>query len=64
MLTSAEARERLRVSRPKLEALIRDGELDGTIKTGDAPNSHYRIPEEAVTAYLESHKVVPAGVPS
>jgi excisionase family DNA binding protein len=64
LLTSAEARALLRVSRWKLEALIRDGELDGTIKTGDASNSHYRIPEEAVSAYLERHKVVPATVAS
>jgi excisionase family DNA binding protein len=60
LLTSAEARERLGISRPKLEALIKDGELDGTIKTGDAPNSHYRIPEEAVEAYLERHRITPA----
>lgn len=64
MLTSAEARERIGISRKKLEELIRDGELDGTIKTGDAPNSHYRIPEEAVTAYLARRKVVPVAVAS
>jgi excisionase family DNA binding protein len=63
LLTSAEARERIGISRAKLEALIREGEIEA-IKTGSAPNSHYRIPEDAVTAYLESHKVVPAGAVS
>jgi excisionase family DNA binding protein len=64
LLTSAEARERIGVSRAKLEALIKEGELDGAIKTGSAPNSHYRIPEEAVEAYLERHRVTPASVAS
>jgi excisionase family DNA binding protein len=59
MLTSAEACERIGVNRNLLARLIRDGELDGAIKTGDAPNSHYRIPEEAVAAYLERRRVVP-----
>lgn len=63
MLTSAEARERLRISRKKLEELIRDGEIEA-IKTGSAPNSHFRIPEESVAAYIERRRVVPAGVPS
>lgn len=59
MLTSSEARKRLRVGRSKLEALIREGEIEA-IKTGDAPNSHYRISEESVNAFIERHKVVPA----
>lgn len=63
MLTSAEARERIGIGRAKLEALIREGEIEA-IKTGTAPNSHYRIPEEAVDAYIERHKVVPAQVGS
>lgn len=58
MLTSAEARKRIGISRPKLEALIRTGEIDA-IKTGDAPNSHYRISEESVAAYIERRRVVP-----
>ena len=63
MLTSAEARERLGVSRFTLEALIRTGEIEA-IKTGSAPNSHFRISEEAVAAYIERHKVIPAGAAS
>ena len=63
MLTSAEARARLRVSRFTLEALIRTGEIEA-FKTGDAPNSHFRISEESVDAYLERHKVVPVGTGS
>lgn len=63
MLTSAEARERLGVSRAKLEALIREGEIVA-IKTGSAPNSHYRISEEAVSAYIERHRVTPVGASS
>lgn len=63
MLTSAEARDRIGISRPKLEALIRAGEIEA-IKTGDAPNSHYRISEESVTAYIERHRVVPVGTAS
>lgn len=59
MLTSAEARERIGISRPTLEALIKAGEIEA-IKTGDAPNSHYRITEESVDAYIERHRVVPA----
>lgn len=56
LLTSAEARSRIGVSRAKLEALIREGEIEA-IKTGSAPNSHYRISEEAIEAYIERHKV-------
>lgn len=63
MLTSAEARERLRVSRFTLEALIRTGEIEA-FKTGSAPNSHFRITEESVDAYLERHKIVPAAAAS
>ena len=59
MLTSAQARERIGISRKELEELIHSGELEA-IKTGDAPNSHFRISEESLAAYLERRKVVPA----
>lgn len=59
LLTSAEARARIGVSRFTLEALIREGEIEA-IKTGSAPNSHYRISEESLAAYIERHKVEPA----
>jgi excisionase family DNA binding protein len=55
MLTSAEARKRIGVNRNLLAKLIRDGELEA-IKTGDAPNSHYRITEESVEAFLARRK--------
>jgi excisionase family DNA binding protein len=56
LLTSAEARSRIGVSRAKLEALIHQGEIEA-FKTGSAPNSHYRISEESLAAYIERHKV-------
>lgn len=59
MLTSAEVRERLRIGRDKLRELIEAGELEA-IKTGDARNSHYRISEESLGAYIERRKVTPA----
>ena len=63
MLTSAEARERIGISRAKLEALIHQGEIEA-IKTGSAPNSHYRISEEALEAYIERQKVEPVATAS
>lgn len=59
MLTSAQVRAELRIGRDKLRELIQDGELEA-IKTGDKPNSPYRISEEALAAYKERRKVVPA----
>lgn len=58
LLTSAQARERIGVSRERLRQLILSGELEA-IKTGDAANSHYRISEDAIADYIERHKVVP-----
>lgn len=63
MLTSAEARARIGVSREQLRRLIKAGEIQAH-KTGGARNSHYRISEEAIAAYLESHQAVPAGTAS
>jgi len=59
MLTSAEARKRLGVSRSKLQALIHDGEIEA-IKIGPGRTSHLRISEEAIDAYLKRSKVQPA----
>lgn len=58
MLTSAQVRAELRIGRDKLRELIREGELEA-IRTGDAPNSHYRISEESFAAYKERRKVIP-----
>lgn len=63
LLTAAEARERIGVSREQLRRLIKDGEIEAH-KTGSAVNSHYRIPEKSVEAYLERHRVVPAAAAS
>jgi excisionase family DNA binding protein len=59
LLTAAEARERIGVSREQLRRLIKDGEIQAH-KTGGAVNSHYRISEQAVADYLERHAAVPA----
>jgi excisionase family DNA binding protein len=59
LLTAAEARKRIGVSREQLRRLIMTGEIEAH-KTGGARNSHYRISEEAVNAYIERRKVVPA----
>lgn len=63
MLTAAEARKRIGVSREQLRRLILAGEIPAH-KTGGARNSHYRISEEAVDAYLERHSAVPVAVAS
>lgn len=56
MLTAAEARERIGISREQLRRLIKDGEI-AAHKTGGAVNSHYRISEAEVDAYIERHRV-------
>jgi excisionase family DNA binding protein len=58
LLTAAEARERIGVSREQLRRLILAGEIRAH-KTGGARNSHYRISEEAIAAYLERHEAAP-----
>lgn len=52
MLTAAEARERLGVSRETLRKLIKSGDLKAS-KTGGSRNSHYRLTEEDIADYLE-----------
>lgn len=64
MLTSAQVRAELRIGRDKLRELIQGGEFEGAIRTGDAPNSPYRIPEESLAAYKERHKVASVAVSS
>lgn len=63
MLKSAQVRAELGIGRDKLRELIHTGELDA-IRTGDAPNSPYRITEESFAAYKERHRVVPAAAAS
>lgn len=63
MLTATQVRQRLGVGRAKVSELIQTGELEA-VKIGDAPNSPYRISEEALAAYIERRKVVPAAAAS
>jgi excisionase family DNA binding protein len=58
MLKSSQVRAELRIGRDKLRELIQAGELEA-IRTGDAPNSPYRITEESLDAYKERHRVEP-----
>lgn len=51
-LSAAEARERIGVSRETFRKLIKSGDLVAH-KSGSAPNSHYRISEDALAEYLQ-----------
>lgn len=51
LLTKAEVRDRLNVSRATLDRIIRAGDL-AVIKLGDGPKAGVRIRPEAVEAYL------------
>jgi excisionase family DNA binding protein len=63
MLKSAQVRADLRIGRDKLRELIQAGELEA-IRTGDAPNSPYRITEESLAAYKDRHAVTPTAAVS
>ena len=56
MLTAAEAREQLGVSRETLRKLIKSGDLKAT-KTGGSRNSHYRLSEDDIADYIERASV-------
>jgi excisionase family DNA binding protein len=59
-LSTSQACARLGLSRWTLAKLIEDGEIEAY--KGSAKNSHLKIPEESVVAYLERCKVAaPAG---
>lgn len=51
-LSATEVCERLRVSRDTLTQLIKSGDLKAS-KIGQYRNSHYRIAEADLTAYLD-----------
>lgn len=55
-LSTAQACAKLGISRWVLMNLIRSGEIEGAIK-GKAKNSHLRIPEASVTAYIARQTV-------
>lgn len=57
MLTSEEARERLRISDKTLYRLIRDGQI-AAVKVGRGRHGgRYRISEEALADYLQRQTV-------
>jgi len=59
MLTVQQTAQRLGVVPEHVRRLVRAGELEA-IKIGSAPNSHYRISEEALAGYIERSKAVPS----
>lgn len=56
MLKRSEVLKRLGIGKDKYLELVRTGELTA-IRTGDAPNSPYRVTEESLAAYIERRKV-------
>jgi excisionase family DNA binding protein len=59
MLTAAQVRQRLGISRATLEQLIRNGEIEA-IRISKTPGSAYRISEQALADYIERQTVKPA----
>ena len=62
MLTFSEVCTQLRMSPKTLRKLITSGEIEASRvgSHGRGGNGQYRITEEALAAYLERKKVVPA----
>ncbi len=60
MLTATQVRERLGISRSKLEELIRTGQIRA-MKVSSGRTSPYRISEEALAEFIERQTVKPAG---
>ncbi len=58
MLKRSEVLKRLGIGKAKYLVLVRTGELEA-IRTGDAPNSPYRVSEVSVAAFIERRKVRP-----
>lgn len=63
MLTRSDVCKRLRIGKNRYHELIKSGELPA-IRTGTAPNSPYKVSEEALADYIERSKVVPRRVAS
>lgn len=59
MLTAAQVRQRLGISRATLEQLIRNGEIEA-IRISNTPGSAYRISEKALIDYIKRQTVRPA----
>lgn len=56
LLTPAEVCERLGISERSLKSLLRSGAIRAA-KIGSAPNSPWRISEEAIADYIERQTV-------
>lgn len=57
MLTRSDVCKRLRIGKNRFHELIKSGEL-AAIRTGTAPNSPYKVSEEALAEYIERSRVV------
>jgi excisionase family DNA binding protein len=58
MLTRSEVCKRLGIGRNEFQRLARTGELRA-IRIGTAPNSPYRVSEEALAEFIEERTVRP-----
>jgi len=63
MLKRSEVCRRLGIGKNEFVRLARTGELTA-IRTGDAPNSPYKVSEEALAEYIERRKVRPEAAAS
>jgi excisionase family DNA binding protein len=58
MLTRSQVCARLRIGKNRFHELVKTGEL-AAIRTGSAPNSPYKVTEEALAEYIERSAVKP-----
>jgi len=63
VLKRSEVCKRLGIGKDEFVRLARTGELPA-IRTGDAPNSPYRVSERDLEEYIERRRVVPTGAAS
>ena len=61
MLTRRQVKQRLGIGKTEFLRLVKTGELEA-IRIGDAPNSPFRVSEEALEEYIERRKVRPQAV--
>jgi excisionase family DNA binding protein len=58
MLTRRQVTQRLGIGKAEFLRLVNTGQLEA-IRTGDAPNSPFRVSEEALAEFIERRKVQP-----
>ena len=58
MLTNSQVRKRLGIGRAEFLRLVRSGELRA-IRIGKAPNSPYKVSEDALEEFIERQTVKP-----